>query len=60
MFDRQHTDWQNSQPVPTASKPGDDLKSTDMGSTQEIASRDYRGQQHTTGNGGDAVTATRK
>ena len=57
-FDGQNTDRENAKPVPSTSKPGDDLKSSSRGSAQAIASEDYLGQQKLTGNGADAVTAS--
>ena len=54
----QSTDFENSKPAPTVSKPGDDLKSSSRGSLQSIAREDSLGQQHITGKGGNAVTAS--
>lgn len=58
-FDAQHTDAQNAKAAPKAVSRDNDLTSKDQGSAQDIAARSHDGQQHITGNGGDAVTATR-
>lgn len=55
-FNAQNTDAENSRPCHTATKPGDDLKSTNLGSVQKVAqSRKNLGGLE--GGTGDAVTA---
>ena len=52
----QHTDAENSKGPLPVSKPGDDLKSSSLGSTQDIA-QDRANQNTVAGSGGDEVTA---
>ena len=56
----QSTDVENAKPVPAVVTRDNDLKSSERGGLQAIANEDYRGQQHLSGQGGEAVTATIK
>ena len=55
--DSQHTDRENSKPLPKVQRPGDDLRTSQRGSASSIASEDYRDQKQNTGKGGVVTTS---